>query len=85
MILGPTPIITQDLKLHLNGASYRSSRVGSGDTWYDISGNENHCTLGGTKPTWADGVFTFTATTTGGAVPNIQFPTEQTVMIWMKW
>jgi len=43
MFTGPN-IVTDGLILHLDAANVKSY-PGSGTAWYDLSGNENHCTL----------------------------------------
>ena len=49
----------------LNPTSY----PGSGSTWYDLSGNNNHCSFNAT-PTYANGVFTFNGTSHYGTITN---------------
>jgi hypothetical protein len=43
-VFGGPDIITDGLVLHLDAAN-RKSYPGSGSTWYDLSGGDNHCTL----------------------------------------
>lgn len=61
------PIITNGLILHLDAAN-TSSYSGTGDTWFDISGNNNNATKNGNvnNPTWnSSGFWNFPATATG--------------------
>ena len=51
-------IVTDGLVLHLDAADIKSYN-GSGTTWYDRSGNENHFILNG-SPELINGVFAFT-------------------------
>ena len=53
-------IVTDGLVLALDAGSIKSY-PGSGTTWYDLSGNENHFTLYNT-PTFSDGYFNFNGT-----------------------
>lgn len=69
-------IITDSLAMHLD-AGDRNSYRGSGTTWFDLSGNNNHGTLVN-SPTFStnnSGLFTFNGSTTyvnlnGGSVLN---------------
>ena len=53
-------IVTDGLVLCLDAAD-RNSYPGSGSTWYDLSGNDNHGTLSGNLDSsdWSNGAFTF--------------------------
>lgn len=57
----PPTIVSSGLVLHLD-ASNPTSYPGSGTTWYDLSGNGNHASAGGTP--------TYTATNGGGFTFN---------------
>ena len=61
-IYGGPDIVTDGLVLHLDAAN-RKSYPGSGSTWYDLSGNDNHGTLSGNLDSsdWSNGAFTFSA------------------------
>lgn len=48
-IRGGPDIIEDGLVLHLDAAD-KNSYSGSGSTWYDLSGNDNHATLYGDPP-----------------------------------
>lgn len=75
-------IVTDGLKICLD-AKNPKSYPGSGTTWYDLSGNGNHCVFGNT-PTWSDGEFTFNGTSNVGTITNnstLDFSSEQTVLM----
>lgn len=79
-------IVTADLGLCLDPGS-AESYPGSGTTWYDVSGNDNHATLTN-APTFANNVVTFNGTNQYATVTSNQtslnFKDAQTIMIWMK-
>jgi hypothetical protein len=78
-------IITSGLALLLDAAN-RTSYVGSGTTWSDLSGNGNHCTFVNT-PSWSNGVFTFNGSSNYGTITNnstLNFAAEQTLIIVMR-
>ena len=59
-------IVTDSLALYLD-ASDRNSYIGSGSTWYDLSGRDNHATMYGSVPLETDVVRCWNfATVTGG-------------------
>jgi len=59
-IYGGPDIITNNLTLHLDAANNRSY-PGSGNKWYDISGNNRHFTLSN-NPSFSNGRFTLNGT-----------------------
>ena len=73
-----------NLKLHLDAANF-NSYPGTGNTWFDISGNSNNFTLDGSGITWNNlGWFDLEnggATKTGGAVTT---STTVTLAFWIK-
>lgn len=75
-------IITDGLKICLDARNPKSY-PGSGGTWYDLSGNGNHCVFNAT-PTWSNGEFTFNGTSHYGTITNnstLDFSSEQTLMM----
>lgn len=58
----------------------------AGNTWYDISGNNNNCTFGN-LPTTYSGYYTFNGTSNYGTVVNnstLNFSSAQTLQIVMR-
>lgn len=64
-------------------------------TWYDLSGNQNHCywnnlppyysnTFTPGKPKSSGAFFTFNGSTNYGTIPNVDFRTEQSCMMWLR-
>ena len=79
-------IVTTDLGLLLDPANPKSY-PGSGTTWYDLSGNNNHATLTN-APTFANGKVTWNGTnqyaTLTSNETNLNFKDEQTIIMWVK-
>jgi hypothetical protein len=72
-ISGGPDLIQDGLVLCLD-ASDKNSYPGSGNTWYDVSGNNNHATKNGdsANPTWnSTGYFTFAASDGSTGANNI--------------
>ena len=73
-------VTTSDLILHLD-ASNTTSYGGSGNTWYDLSGNGNHATLSG--PTYnTEGYFEFDGNDVIQSI-NASSYSNLTIEIWM--
>jgi len=80
---GPN-LITDGLVVHLD-AKDRNSYT-SGDTWYDLSGKNNHCVFDVT-PTHNGTHFTFDGATTWGDILNnatLDFANEQTIIMVLR-
>jgi hypothetical protein len=80
-----TTIITDGLVLCLDAANVKSY-PGTGSTWFDVSGNNNHCVWTST-PTFTRPYFTFNGTSNSGTVTNnstLDFSNNQTLMIVMR-
>jgi hypothetical protein len=70
---GPSGLITNGMVMYLD-ASNLDSYSGTGNTWYDLSGNNNNATKNGNaaNPTWnAGGYFTFSASDGSTGANNI--------------
>lgn len=82
---GPN-IASNGLVLCLDAAD-RNSYPGSGTTWYDLSGNNNHYTIGGNL-TYSNNAFTMgTAGGAGGGATNstqLTTSTTCTLVFWIK-
>lgn len=79
---GGPDIITSGLVLHLDAGSVKSY-PGSGTTWYDLSGNENNCSLAN-GPTFSNGTLNFDGINDYGTTASIYNPAEFSVSIWYK-
>lgn len=78
-ISGPS-IIDSDLVLHLDAANPRSY-PGTGTTWSDLSGNDNHATLLN-SPTFSNTFFSFDGTNQSVAtINNIDFTSYSAVTL----
>lgn len=79
-----TSIVTDGLVICLDGANPKSY-PGSGSTWYDLSGNNNHCQWN-VFPAFSSNYFTFTGTEYGTVTNNesLDFSSEQTVMMVLR-
>lgn len=81
-------IVTNGLVLCLDAANPRSY-PGSGATWYDVSGNNNHCVFAST-PAYVSGAskyFTFDGSSNYGIITNnstLNFSSAQTLLMVMK-
>ena len=79
-------IPTENLSLNLDPGNEKSW-PGSGTTWFDISGNDNHATLTGT-PSFFSNYVTWNGTSQFATITanqnSLDFRNEQTVVIWMK-
>lgn len=78
-------IPTTGLVLALDSANAKSY-PGTGNTWFDVSGNGNHCVFNAT-PTFANKIFTFNGTTHYGTITNnasLNFAAEQTIIMVLK-
>jgi hypothetical protein len=77
-------VVTTGLVLYLDAANKRSY-PGSGATWYDVSGLNNHCVWAAT-PTLGSGYFTFTGTQWGTITNSatLDFSSGQTLIIGMR-
>ena len=77
-------VVDGSLKIHLD-ASDNNSYPGSGDIWYDLSGNGNNATRpqGSTGASWSsNGYFNFDGTNDRMQVPGFYgFP----VQTWSMW
>jgi hypothetical protein len=75
--------VREGLVLFLDADNIKSY-PGSGSTWFDISGNNNHCTLNN-LPTWnAAGYFSFNGSSNYGTITyssTLNFSGGQTVLI----
>jgi hypothetical protein len=75
-------IVTNGLALALDAANNKSY-PGTGNTWFDLSGNGNNCSFNST-PAWSNGEFTFNGTSHYGTITNnssLDFSSEQTLMM----
>ena len=82
-IRGGPDIIEDGLVLHLDAAD-RNSYPLSGDTWYDLSGNDNHVTLYN-SPTYSSlngGTLSFDGTNDYGFV---NMSSMYNTMTWCLW
>lgn len=78
-------IVTSGLVLALDAANVKSW-PGSGSTWYDLSGNSNHCALSNT-PTFSNGTATFDGTNNYGTITynsSLNFSSGMTLMILLN-
>lgn len=78
-------IVTDGLALCLD-ASNPKSYPGTGNTWFDLSGNNNHC-VWDSLPTYNATHFTFNGTSNFGTITNnfsLNFANEQTLIIIMR-
>lgn len=81
--------VTTGLLLYLN-AGNTSSYPGSGPTWYDLSGNNNHGTLrangSGASPIFANGSFAFNGSSSYVSIGSSVIPNTGsfTVSTWAK-
>ncbi len=81
--------VTTGLLLYLN-AGNTSSYSGNGNTWYDLSGNNNHGTLrangSGASPIFANGSFTFNGSSSYVSIASSVIPNTGsfTVATWAK-
>ena len=85
-IYGPR-IPRENLSLCLDPGNVKSY-PGSGTTWFDLSGNNNHAAMTG-SPTIANGIISFDgtddfATITTDGTGSLDFRQEQTVIMWLK-
>jgi hypothetical protein len=67
-------------------SSNTTSYPGTGSTWYDISGYNNHCVFNVT-PTYSNGTFTFNGTSHYGTITNsssLNFSDQQTIIFAFK-
>jgi len=73
------------LSLLLDPANIKSY-PGTGSTWFDLSGNDNHATLTG-SPVFSGGKITFDGVDDHATITanqdSLDFSNEQTVIIWM--
>lgn len=96
--IGSMGIVTDSLRLYYD-AGIKSSYPGSGATWYDISGNNTHCTLYGSGgATYTDNYatepkllnfkqppsFYFDGVDDFGKFTQFTFTTNQSVSVWIK-
>lgn len=84
-INGPTKITTNNLSLYLD-ASNNKSYGGTGNVWYDLSGNNNHSTIYG--PTFKNDSYAkymhFTGTNYVDCGMNTFDTTELTISCWIN-
>lgn len=85
MGIGYNPSIVKDrLVIALDPANVKSY-PGSGSTWYDISGNDNHATLFN-SPTFSGGTIELNGTNQYAQITanqtSLDFRYEQTIMVW---
>jgi hypothetical protein len=84
-VFAGTEIPTTGLVVALDAGNTKSY-PGSGTTWFDISGNSNHCAFNAT-PTFANKIFTFNGTSHYGTITNnasLNFASEQTITMILK-
>lgn len=80
-----TKIDTEKLVINLDAGNVKSY-PGSGSTWYDLSGNSNHC-VWSVAPTYTKPYFTFDGSATGGTITNnttLDFSSNKTLIIVMR-
>jgi hypothetical protein len=78
-------IVTDNLVLCLDALNPKSY-LGSGTTWTDLSGKNNHCNFVAT-PSFSNGIFTFNGTSHYGTITNsatMDFSEQQTIMFLFK-
>ncbi len=81
--------VTSGLLLYLN-AGNTASYTGNGNTWYDLSGNNNHGTLrangGGSLPVFQNGSFSFNGSTSYVSIASSVIPNSGswTLAVWAK-
>jgi hypothetical protein len=89
--INPSSIVSNGLKLNLD-ASNPGSYSGSGNTWYDLSGNQNHArmvTYGSSLPVFQNNGFYFNGNTSKAAFVcpsfrNLTNKKELSVYVWCK-
>lgn len=81
-----TSIVRPGLVLHLDAANPKSY-PGSGSTWFDLSGKNNHATIFN-NPTFANRIVSWDGTSQYAEITanqtSLDFSSEQTVFIWMR-
>lgn len=87
-------LVQEGLRLFLDAGNLRSY-PGSGTTWYDLSGNGNHCTANGfvSNPVFQNtkgGRFYFNGATSksyfqSSSVTNLSNIGNHTVLVWLEW
>ena len=75
-------IVTNGLVLMLDTANPKSY-PGSGDTWYDLSGN-NHNGVLNNSPSWENGVFAFDGTNQSTRISSLPLPNEISISFFLS-
>jgi hypothetical protein len=79
-------VVTDGLVLYLD-ASNLGSYPGTGNVWYDMSGNENNCNFNNTPTYNSDGYFTFNGSSNYGTITNnssLNFSSEMTLTMMLN-
>lgn len=83
--LVPAGYVTNNLVFFVDG-NYSASYPGSGSTWYDLSGKQNHLTLSGA--TWVGSYFNFSGGVDGpdAITPNFSADFDMHLVDWtLNW